>query len=147
MSLNQCIHTGRLTNDPEVRYTQGEKPTAIANYTIAVDRRFKRDGEPTADFVRLIAFGKNAEFAEKYLKKGMKIEVVSHFQSGSYTNKDGQKVYTNDFIVDTQGFAESKNASQGNGSAPASGTNNSSLPSDGFMSIPDGVDEGELPFS
>ena len=147
MSLNQCIFTGRLTNDPEVRYTQGDKPSAIANYSIAVDRRYKRDNEPTADFCRMTAFGKNAEFAEKYLKKGMKIEVVSHFQTGSYTNKDGQKVYTNDFIVDSQGFAESKSASQGSGSAPAAANNNSSLPSDGFVSIPDGVDEDELPFS
>lgn len=144
MSLNQCIFTGRLTNDPEVRYTQGDKPTAIANYSIAVDRRFKRDGEPTADFTRLIAFGKNAEFAEKYLKKGMKIEVVSHFQTGSYTNKDGQKVYTNDFIVDSQGFAESKSASQGSGIA-AVNSNSPSIP-DGLMDIPSGPDT-ELPFN
>ena len=146
MSLNQCIFTCRLTADPEIKYTQGEKPTAIANYTGAIDRRFKKDGEPASDFARFVAFGKNAEFAEKYFKKGMKVEITSHFQSGSYTNKDGQKVYTNDFIVDTQGFAESKNASQGNGSAPAANSTGSSLPTDGFMNIPDGINE-ELPFN
>ena len=144
MAINKCIFTGRLTKDPEVRYSQGDKPTAVARYTIAVDRKFKKDNEPSADFVSLIAFGKSGEFAEKYLKKGVKIEAICRFQSGSYTNKDGNKVYTNDFIVEEQSFAESKFASQGSTSQQKN-ESPSSVP-DGLMDIPDGIPE-ELPFN
>ena len=138
--MNKVFLAGRLTRDPEVRYTQGDKPAAIARYTLAVDRRFKRDGDANADFINCVAFGKAAEFAEKYYKKGIKIIVSGRIQTGSYTNKDGQKVYTTDVVVEEQEFVESKSSSQNNSSGhTASG-------SDGFMNIPDGIDE-EVPFS
>ena len=135
---------GRLTRDPEVRYSQGENSTAIARYTLAVDRRFRRnnDGEQSADFIGCVAFGKSAEFAEKYFRQGIKVVVTGRIQTGSYTNKDGQKVYTTDVVVEDQEFAESKATSQQNqqnNSTPASD-------SDGFMNIPDGIDE-EMPFA
>lgn len=139
--MNRVILMGRLAKDPDVRYSQGEKPMAIARYTLAVDRKFKRDGEPNADFINCIAFGKNGEFAEKYLHKGIKILVEGRWQSGSYTNRDGQKVYTNDCVIESCEFAESKNASQSERPQTAPQTD-----SDGFMSIPDGIDE-ELPFN
>lgn len=129
---------GRLTRDPEVRYSQGNNPMSVAKYNLAVDRRFKRDGEPTADFINCVAFGKNGEFAEKYLRQGIKIVVTGHIQTGSYTNRDGQKVYTTDVIVDEQEFAESKAASQQN-------QNTKPAPGDGFMRIPNGIGE-EVPF-
>lgn len=132
---------GRLTRDPEVRYSQGENAMAIARYTLAVDRKFKRDGEPNADFINCIAFGKSGEFAEKYLHKGIKILIEGRWQSGSYTNKDGQKVYTNDCVVESCEFAEGKNASQSERPQAAPQTD-----SNGFMNIPDGIDE-ELPFN
>lgn len=132
---------GRLTRDPDVRYSQGQNPMAIARYTLAVPRKFKRDNEPDCDFINCVAFGKNGEFAEKYLRQGIKIAVEGHWQTGGYTNKDGQKVYTNDCIIDSQEFAESKNASQQNTPEPMPQTD-----SDGFMNIPDGIDE-ELPFN
>lgn len=137
--MNKVILIGRCTRDPEVRYSQGENATAVARYTLAVDRQFKRDGDQSADFINCIAFGKRGEFAEKYLRKGTKIAVVGRIQTESYTNKDGNKVYTTDVVVDEHEFVESK-ASQQNGgdSAPVS--------SDGFTSIPDGIDE-ELPFT
>ena len=140
--MNKVILMGRPTKNPEVRYSQGEKSTAIARYTLAVDRRFKRDGDQTADFINCIAFGKSAEFAEKYFHKGTKVVVTGRIQTGSYTNKDGQKVYTTDVVVEDQEFAESKATSQQN-------QQNNSTPttdSDGFMNIPDGIDE-EMPFS
>lgn len=139
--MNKVILMGRLTRDPEVRYTQGDNAMAIARYSLAVDRRFKRDGEPDADFINCVAFGKSGEFAEKYLKKGTKVAVVGRIQTGSYTNKDGQKVYTTDVVVEEQEFAESKNSgsSDNNQSAPANKNTD-------FMSIPDGIDE-ELPFN
>ena len=139
--MNKVILMGRLTRDPEVRYTQGDNAMAIARYSLAVDRRFKRDGGPDADFINCVAFGKSGEFAEKYLKKGTKIAVVGRIQTGSYTNKDGQKVYTTDVVVEEQEFAESKNSgsSDNNQSAPANKNTD-------FMSIPDGIDE-ELPFN
>ena len=139
--MNKVILMGRLTRDPEVRYTQGDNAMAIARYSLAVDRRFKRDGEPDADFINCVAFGKSGEFAEKYLKKGTKVAVVGRIQTGSYTNKDGQKVYTTDVVVEEQEFAESKNSgsSDNNQSAPA----NKDM---GFMNIPDSIDE-ELPFN
>lgn len=139
--MNKVILLGRLTKDPDVRYSQGENPMAVARYTLAVDRKFKRDGEPNVDFINCIAFGKNGEFAEKYLHKGIKILIEGRWQSGSYTNRDGQKVYTNDCVVESCEFAESKNASQSERPQPAPQTD-----SDGFMNIPDGIDE-ELPFN
>lgn len=144
--MNKVILMGRLTRDPEVRYGSGENSTAVARYTIAVDRRFKRDGEQNADFIGCVAFGRNAEFAEKYLRQGTKIVLTGRIQTGSYTNRDGQKVYTTDIVVEEQEFAESKAATAGNG-----GQNNYSRPAaaadaEGFMNIPDGIDD-ELPFS
>ena len=117
--MNKAILMGRLTRDPEVRYSQGESPMAIARYTLAVDRRFNRNGdENTADFISCVAFGKAGEFAEKYFRKGTKIAVTGRIQTGSYTNKDGVKVYTTDVVVEEQEFAESKN-SNGNSGAVA----------------------------
>ena len=155
--MNKAILMGRLTRDPEVRYSQGDNQMAIARYTLAVDRRFNRNNdENTADFIPCVAFGKAGEFAERYFRKGTKIAVTGRIQTGSYTNKDGVKVYTTEVIVEEQEFAESKNSSAnaaGNyddrfGSSPM----NNSQPaapmaaSDGFMNIPDGIDE-ELPFN
>ena len=144
--MNKVILMGRLTRDPEIRYSQvANGSSAIARYSLAVDRKFKQEGQSNADFINCIAFGKLGEFAEKYLHKGTKIAVVGRIQTGSYTNKDGQKVYTTDVVVEEQEFAESKNASGSNnsgGNAPAQ--NNSA--GDRFMNIPDGIDE-ELPFS
>ena len=140
--MNKVILMGRLTRDPEVRYTQGDNAMAIARYSLAVDRRFKRDGEPDADFINCVAFGKSGEFAEKYLKKGTKIAVVGRIQTGSYTNKDGQKVYTTDVVVEEQEFAESKNS--------GSSDNNQSAPENkntDFMNIPDEIEDSELPFN
>lgn len=148
--MNKVILMGRLTRDPEVRYTQGEQPMAIARYSLAVDRRFARnnqEGQQTADFISCVAFGKNGEFAEKYLHKGTKIAVEGRIQTGSYTNKDGVKVYTTDVVVESQEFAESKNAQSGN-SGSEGGYANSQQPqadADGFMNIPDGIEE--LPFT
>lgn len=136
---------GRLTRDPEVRYSQGEKQTAIARFTLAVDRRFKQDGQPSADFISCVALGKNGEFAEKYIHKGTKIIITGSWQTGSYTNKDGNKVYTNDCLVESFEFAESKNASGNNDSGNVGQSSNYSS-GDGFMNIPDGIDE-ELPFN
>lgn len=148
--MNKVILMGRLTRDPEVRYSQGENSTAVARYTLAVDRRFRRDGDQqTADFINCVAFGHQGEFAEKYLRKGIKIAITGRIQTGSYTNKDGQKVYTTDVVVEEQEFAESKTASERNGNpstpAPQEGPEPSSS-GDGFMNIPDGIDE-ELPFN
>ena len=140
--MNKVILIGRLVRDPEVRYSQGEKSIAIARYTLAVDRKFKKEGEQSADFISCVAMGKNGEFAEKYLKQGTKIVVEGHWQTGSYTNKDGAKVYTNDCMVESHEFCESRNASQqSNNDRPQPMKD-----SDGFMSIPDGIDE-ELPFA
>lgn len=112
-TMNKVILMGRLTRDPDVRYTQGENPMAIARYTLAVDRRFKREGEATADFISCVAFGKQAEFAEKYFRQGIRIVITGRIQTGSYTNRDGNKVYTTDVVVEEQEFAESKNAQNG----------------------------------
>lgn len=138
--MNKIILMGRLVRDPEVRYSQGNNPMAIARYTLAVERKFKRDGEPNADFINCIAFGKNGEFSEKYLHKGIKIAVVGRIQTGSYTNKDGVKVYTTDVVVEEHEFAESKNANQSERPQPMPQTDSE------FMQIPDGIDE-ELPFN
>ena len=145
--MNKAILCGRLTKDPDVRYSQGAEPQAIARYTLAVDRRGRstKEGEQTADFISCIAFGKNGEFAEKYLKKGTKMLITGRIQTGSYTNKEGVKVYTTDIVVEDQEFAESKNSSQnGTGNAQSAPANASE--DDGFMDIPDGIDE-ELPFN
>ena len=145
--MNKVILMGRLTRDPEVRYSQGEQATAIARYTLAVDRRFKRDGDQTADFIGCVAFGKLGEFAEKYLRKGTKVVVTGRIQTGSYTNKDGQKVYTTDVVVEECEFAESKNvAGDNSGFTPSDRPSPSSAAGDGFMNIPDGIHE-ELPFN
>lgn len=151
--MNKVILMGRLTRDPEVRYSAGENATAVARYTLAVDRRFRRDGEATADFIQCVAFGRSAEFAEKYFRQGIKIAITGRIQTGSYTNKDGVRVYTTDVVVEEQEFAESKNAS---GASAQSGYNTaaaepsrptpSAASGDGFMNIPDGIDE-ELPFN
>ena len=143
--MNKVILMGRLTRNPEVRYGAGENSTAVARYTIAVDRRFKRDGEQNTDFIGCVAFGRNAEFAEKYLRQGTKIVLTGRIQTGSYTNRDGQKVYTTDIVVEEQEFTESKaagNGGQNNYSRPSAATSDA----DGFMNIPDGIDD-ELPFS
>ncbi len=152
--MNQVVLMGRLTRDPDVRYSAGENSTAVARYTLAVDRRFKRDGEQTADFISCVAFGKSAEFAEKYFHQGIKIVVSGRIQTGSYTNKEGNRVYTTDVIVDNQEFAESRAASEANrtpaptdpaGYAPAAEAPESNAGA-GFMNIPEGIDE-ELPFT
>ena len=148
--MNKVILMGRLTRDPEVRYSQGATSTAIARYTLAVDRRFKKEGETTADFISCVAFGKSGEFAERYLKQGTKIVISGRIQTGSYTNREGQKVYTTEVVVEEQEFAESKVASQNNSQASAAGQQQAPPPmptdKDGFMQIPDGIDE-ELPFN
>ncbi len=149
--MNKVILMGRLTRDPEIRYSQGEQSTAVARYTLAVDRRFSRNNgqdQQTADFIGCVAFGRSAEFAEKYFRKGLKIVVTGRIQTGSYTNRDGQKVYTTDVVVEDQEFAESKNAGSentGGGFAPMDRPSPSAA-GDGFMNIPDGIDE-ELPFN
>jgi len=144
--VNKVILVGRLTRDPEVRYSMGNTPMAVARYTVAVDRRLNRnEGENSADFISCVAFGKAGEFAEKYFRKGIKIIITGRIQTGSYTNKEGIKVYTTDVIVEDQEFAESKsNNSQGGNQ----GQNNDQqqYSGDGFMNIPDGIDE-ELPFN
>ena len=141
---------GRLTRDPEVRYSQGERAMAIARYTLAVDRR-KRKGqdksEQTADFINCIAFDKGGEFTEKYFRQGMKVLISGHIQTGSYTNKDGVKVYTTDVIVDDQEFADSKNASASGGSQPGNTPGASSTIGNDFVNIPDGVEDEGLPFN
>ncbi len=137
---------GRLTRNPEVRYTQGENSIAIARYTLAVDRKIKRENEATADFISCASFGKTAEFAEKYFKQGLKIVITGRIQTGSYTNRDGQKVYTTDVVVEEQEFAESKNASSQQNAKQEQKTPPPMTDEDGFMKIPDGIEE-ELPFS
>ena len=147
-NMNKVILMGRLTRDPDIRYSTGENSTAVARYTLAVDRRFKRDSEQTADFINCVAFGRSAEFAEKYLHQGTKIAITGRIQTGSYTNRDGNKVYTTDVVVEDQEFAESKNASGGGESYSAPQQRQESanpMSDDGFMNIPDGIDE-ELPF-
>ena len=147
--MNKVIFMGRLTRDPEMRYG-GTNNTAIARFSIAVNRRFKREGQPEADFFNCTAFGRQAEFVERYLKKGTKIVLEGEIQNDNYTNKEGQKVYTTDVVIDEQEFCESKNASgdggNGGGFVPAAKQEPLGDAGDGFMNIPDGIDE-ELPFS
>ena len=143
--MNKVFEIGRLTRDPEVKYSQGENSTAIARFTLAVDRKFKKAGDTQeADFIGFVAFGKQAEFVEKYFKQGMKMVVVGRIQTGSFTNKDGVKVYTTDVVAEEIEFAESKGS--GNGNQQSSKPQPSSASGDGFMNIPDGIDE-ELPFN
>ena len=138
--MNKVILLGRIVRDPDIRYTQGENVMCIAKFTLAVDRKFKRDGEPTADFINCVAFGKTAEVIEKYCTKGTKLVVEGRIQTGSYTNKDGQKVYTTDIAVENIEFAESKASAEQN----AKSQNNAN---DGFVNIPQMVDESDcLPF-
>ena len=150
--MNKVILMGRLTRDPEVRYSQGDNAMAIARYTLAVDRRNSRNSgdDQTADFINCVAFGRAGEFAEKYFRKGTKLVVTGRIQTGSYTNKDGQRVYTTDIVVEDQEFAESKNNSNAASSEPSNNNSgseaNTSSYADGFMNIPDGIDE-ELPFN
>lgn len=144
--MNKWVGIGRLTRDPEVRYSQGENALAIARYTLAVDRKFKKQGEQDADFINCVAFGKSAEFAEKYFHKGTKLAVSGRIQTGSYTNKEGQKVYTTEIMIEEQEFAESKSASGGSDNSGSSRPEPSQAAGDGFMNIPDGIDE-ELPFN
>lgn len=144
--MNKVILMGRLTREPEVRYSSGENAMAIARYTLAVDRKFNRE-EQSADFINCVAFGKAGEFAEKYLHKGAKIAVIGHIQTGSYTNKDGVKVHTTDVIIEEQEFAESKSrSSEGDGGYAGGGNRPETATGDDFMDIPDGMDE-ELPFN
>lgn len=148
--MNKVILMGRLTRDPEVRYSSGANATAVANFSIAVDRRFKREGDPDADFFDCTAFGKQAEFVERYLKKGTKMVVVGRLQNDNYTNKEGQKVYRIRIMVDELEFAESKNAAGGNGQAGGEyqpgAKPQPTAAADGFMNISEGIDE-ELPFN
>ena len=152
--MNKVILVGRLTRDPEIRYTSGQNQTAVGRYTLAVDRRYKKEGdEQTADFINCVTFGRGAEFAEKYLHQGTKIAVVGRIQTGSYTNKDGQRVYTTDVVAEEQEFAESKAAASQNSGFGGAGSYQapekpapSAAIGDGFMNIPEGIDE-ELPFS
>ena len=157
--MNKVVLVGRLTRDPEVRYSQGDSATAVARYTVAVDRRFKRENEPTADFIPCVVFGRSAEFAEKYFRQGMRVSISGRIQTGSYTNRDGVKVYTTEVIVEEQEFAESRAESEANRNSyqqnsHQSGSYQQQAPSpspsadleDGFMNIPDGIDE-ELPFN
>lgn len=142
--MNKVILMGRLTRDPEIRYSQSAEPLAIARYTLAVDRRFQRrdnsGNEQNADFIGCIAFGKNAEFAEKYLKQGTKIAITGRIQTGSYTNKDGNKVYTTDVVVEEQEFCESRQGGNTQDSPKP-------MPADaGFMDIPTGLTGNDLPF-
>jgi single-strand DNA-binding protein len=151
--MNNVVLMGRLTRDPDVRYSQSEQPMAIARYTLAVDRRFKRDGEQTADFISCVSFGRTGEFVEKYLRQGTKVVIRGRIQTGSYTNRDGQKVYTTDVVAEDVEFAESKNSSQNGGNGGNGGFQSfdhnpapSAPAGDGFMNIPDGIEE-ELPFN
>ena len=145
--MNLVVLMGRLTRDPEVRYTSGDAQIAIGRYTLAVDRKYSRNSETTADFIPCVVFGRGAEFAEKYLKKGTKIAVKGRIQTGSYTNRDGVKVFTTEVVVEDQEFAESKNSQVDTDSKKPSGKQAKEEEDyDGFMSIPDGIDE-ELPFN
>ena len=147
--MNRVILMGRLTRDAEIRYSQGESSTAIARFSLAVDRRFRKEGdEQTADFINCVAFGRTAEFMERFGRKGPKFVAEGRIQTGSYTNKDGQRVYTTDVVVESVEFAESKSAASGSdgGFTPADRPSPSQAAGDGFMNIPDGIDE-ELPFN
>lgn len=140
--MNKVVLIGRLTKDPEIRYTVGENPKVVARYSLAVVRRFKKEGEPSVDYIGCVAFGTSAEFAEKYFYKGIKIAVTGRIQTGSYIDRDGKKIYTTNIVIEEQEFAESKDAAAAN---KGNGMFSSSPKADGFMNIPDGIDE-DLPF-
>lgn len=153
--MNVVILMGRLTRDPEIRYSGGENRMAIARYSLAVDRRFKRDGQPTADFFNCVCFGRSAEFAERYLRQGTKVVVQGRLQNDNYQGQDGKMVYRNEVVVENQEFAESKAASQQGGVSYAAPAGSEPVfeaappaedPGRGFMNIPEGIDE-ELPFN
>ena len=144
--MNKVTESGRLTKDAEITYTQGNN-MAVARFTLAVDRRFKQEGQPTADFIRCIAFGKTAEFFERFGRKGTKFLIEGRIQTGSYTNKDGNKVYTTDVVVEEYEFAESKNANGSSPSQPASNMSAPAMAGDGFMNLPLGVEDEGLPFN
>lgn len=137
--MNKVIVMGRLTKDPDVRYSQGNEPIAVARYSLAVNRRFKKQGEQEADFINCVAFGKAAEFVEKFLKKGMQISIAGRIQTGSYTDKNGKKVYTTDVVVEEHYFAESKKDSQTSSNAPSDST-------EAFYPVDENVDDADLPF-
>lgn len=142
--MNRVILMGRLTRDAETRYTEGAEPIAVSRFTLAVDRRGRRDqNSQTADFISCVAFGKLGQFMEKYGRKGVKFAVEGRIQTGSYTNREGRKVYTTDVTIDSAEFAESKESAAENENQPVPQPETNS---DGFMNIPDGIDE-ELPFS
>lgn len=143
--MNKVILMGRLTRDPEIRVSNGANSTTVARYTLAVDRRIKREGEQNTDFISCVAFGKTAEFAEKYLRQGTKVLSVGRIQTGSYTNKDGNKVYTTDIVIEECEFAESKSANSGLVDRPSPAPNIAA--SDGFMNLPLGVEDAGLPFN
>ncbi|WP_027432030.1 single-stranded DNA-binding protein [Lachnospira multipara] len=146
--MNKTILMGRLTADPEVRYSSGEKATAVARFTLAVNRTYTSEGQPNADFIRCIAFGKRGEFAEKYLHKGTKIVLAGHIQTGSYDDKDGKKVYTTDVVVDEMEFAESKSQAEQSQASSAPVAENASRPAgEEWMPIPDNLDYENLPFN
>lgn len=145
--MNKVILMGRLTRDAEIRYSQGESATAIARFSLAVDRRFRRDGDDqNTDFINCVAFGRTAEFLERFGRKGTKFAIEGRIQTGSYTNRDGQKVYTTDVVVDNVEFAESKGSAGSDGGFVPADRPSPSQASDGFMNIPGGIDE-ELPFN
>lgn len=144
--MNKVILVGRLTRDPEVRYSQGDNATAVGRYTVAVERRFKREGEPTADFISCVVFGRSAEFAEKYFRQGLRVSISGHIQTGNYVNKEGVKVYTTEVIVEEQEFAESRAEREANKSHSQTAATPGTPAGDGFTSLPDGIDD-ELPFN
>lgn len=151
--MNKVILMGRLTRDPDIRYSQGDNPVAVARFTLAVDRRFKRDNEQSADFISCVAFGRNAEFFEKYTKQGTKVVIEGNIRTGSYTNRDGQKVYTTDVAVDSVEFAESKGSGAVSASDAPAAAQAAPMPapseaaSEGFMNIADGLEDEGLPFN
>ena len=148
--MNKVVLVGRLTRDPEVRYSQGDNATAVARYTLAVDRRFRRDGEPTADFIPCVIFGRSAEFAEKYFHQGMRVSISGRIQTGSYTNKDGQKVYTTEVVVEEVDFADSRRSDNAApAGAPAGAPANSMPAPESDAADPmGGFDvDGDIPFN
>ena len=142
--MNRVILMGRLTRDPDIRYTSGENSMAVARYTLAIDRTTKKQDEQSADFISCVAFSKAAEFAEKYFRQGMRVLVSGRLQTSSYTNREGQKIYTTDVILDSQEFADSNGDST---EAKGKGRREANVDADGFMNIPDGVDDEGLPFN
>ena len=141
--MNKAILMGRLTRDPEIRYSQGENPVAVARFTLAVERRMKKEGEDSADFIRCVAFGKTAETVEKYVHQGKKIVIEGRIQTGSYTNQDGVKVYTTDIVVESMEFAESRRSEESENAAQPKAV----VDENGFMNVPDGVEDDGLPFN